>query len=113
MSSYRDTVLADSPIAYYRLGEASGTTAVDASGNGRNATYSGAGVTYAQAGVIANDTDTSILLNGSTGTITMPVSTEPGGAFTVEGWYQYQTGSSSNFPRFYASAFAQGNQRGI
>lgn len=37
--SYRSTVLADSPLAYYRLGEASGTTAADDSGNAQTGTY--------------------------------------------------------------------------
>ena len=35
--SYRDAVLADSPAGYWRLGETSGTTAADTSGNGRTA----------------------------------------------------------------------------
>jgi hypothetical protein len=38
-ASYHDTVLADGPVAYYRLEELSGTTAVDSSGNGRDGTY--------------------------------------------------------------------------
>ncbi len=37
--SYSASVLADSPLAYWRLGEASGTTAADASGNGRTGSY--------------------------------------------------------------------------
>ena len=36
-TSYSQEVLADSPLAYWRLGEASGTTAADASGNNRRA----------------------------------------------------------------------------
>lgn len=39
--SYRREVLADKPVAYYRLGETSGTVAKDASGNGRDATIVG------------------------------------------------------------------------
>src|SRR5690348_1437448 len=37
--SYSSEVLADSPLAYWRLGETSGTTASDSSGNSRDATY--------------------------------------------------------------------------
>lgn len=37
--TYRAAVLADNPVAYYRLDETSGTTLVDASGNGRDGTY--------------------------------------------------------------------------
>src|SRR5262245_55709309 len=41
-ASYPATVLADGPVAYYRLEETSGTTgtpAADSSGNGRDGTY--------------------------------------------------------------------------
>ena len=37
--SYSSSVLADSPLAYWRLGESSGSTAADASGNGRTGSY--------------------------------------------------------------------------
>lgn len=37
--SYESEVLADSPALYWRLGEPSGTTAADASGNGRTGEY--------------------------------------------------------------------------
>lgn len=40
-AAYNTTVLQDSPYAYYRLNETSGTTAADSSGNGRNGTYAG------------------------------------------------------------------------
>jgi hypothetical protein len=39
--AYADEVLADSPYAYWRLDDTSGTTATDTSGNGRTGTYSG------------------------------------------------------------------------
>lgn len=39
--SYEGEVLADSPVLYWRLGEASGPTASDATGNGRHGTYVG------------------------------------------------------------------------
>lgn len=38
---YRDLILSHSPLGYWRLGETSGTTAADSSGNGRNGTYTG------------------------------------------------------------------------
>src|SRR5579884_2767042 len=37
--AYRDSVLADLPWAYWQFGELSGTTALDSSGNHRDATY--------------------------------------------------------------------------
>ena len=38
-TGYSASVLADAPAAYWRLGEASGTSAADASGNGRAGSY--------------------------------------------------------------------------
>ena len=55
-SAYPDLVLADSPAVYYRLNEASGTTAADSSGNNRTGTYT-AGVTLGTAGAIVADSD--------------------------------------------------------
>ena len=45
VDGYRAAVLADSPVAFWELDEASGTSAVDASGNGTNGTY-GSGDTH-------------------------------------------------------------------
>jgi hypothetical protein len=39
--AYADAVLADSPLGYWKLDEASGTTCADSSGNGRDLTYGG------------------------------------------------------------------------
>ncbi len=52
--AYRNEVLADAPVAYYRLGETSGTVAKDASGNGHDGTYVG-GVTLGAAGAVDDD----------------------------------------------------------
>lgn len=66
-SAYPPEVQADSPLAYYRLGETSGTTAVDSSGNtGRDGTYSG-GVTLGAPGLLYGGTNTSVDFDGSTG----------------------------------------------
>lgn len=40
-ASFRDEVLADAPLAYYRLDETAGTVAADASGNSHWASYAG------------------------------------------------------------------------
>lgn len=40
--NHEQTYLDEHPIIYYRLGETSGTTAIDSSGNDRHGTYSGA-----------------------------------------------------------------------
>lgn len=56
--SYSSEVLADSPVLYWRLGEASGTTVTDSSGAGISGTYSGSpalGVTG-----LVGDSDTAV-----------------------------------------------------
>jgi Big-like domain-containing protein/concanavalin A-like lectin/glucanase superfamily protein/IPT/TIG domain-containing protein len=59
---YPQAVLADHPIAYYRLDETEFTTAEDSSGNGLNATYvdSGAGPYESRSGAPVNDSDTAV-----------------------------------------------------
>lgn len=61
--AYRDEVLADSPIVYWRLGESSGVAAEDESGNDNDGTYvndPGLGAT----GLLTGDADTAVDLDG-------------------------------------------------
>lgn len=63
--TYQSVILADSPAAYWRLGEAAGaTTAVDLVA-GANGTYQGT-PTLAQPGLITGDPDTSVAFGGPT-----------------------------------------------
>lgn len=63
--SYVSEVLADSPLGYWRQGDASGTTMTDSSGNGRNGTYVNS-PTLAQSGALSSDpSDTAVLYDGS------------------------------------------------
>src|SRR5260221_696760 len=66
---YMEQTLIKSPGLYWRLGEASGTTAADTSGNARPGTYAG-GVTYGVVGSVPGDPDTAVTLNGTTGQAT-------------------------------------------
>ncbi len=51
-TSYAVQVIKDTPIGYWRLGEAIGSTsAVDLSGHGNNGAYSSSGVTLEQPGL--------------------------------------------------------------
>ena len=50
---YRALVLSDAPACYLRLGETSGTTAVDASGNGRAGAYTAAASSFTASGLVA------------------------------------------------------------
>jgi hypothetical protein len=63
--SYRDVVLADHPVAYWRFGEASGEIkAHDETGNGNDGTYVG-NVTLGGPGAIAGDTNGALRLDGN------------------------------------------------
>ena len=99
--AYRANVLADTPLTYYRLGDAVGSgTAADSSGNGRTGTVNG-GVTFGEAGLLAGDTDTAALFDGSTGYVALPTTGLPTGAqpWTLEAWIS-------------ASSFGGGGARG-
>ncbi len=60
-STYKDVVLADNPIGYWRLGESTGTVAVDETGN-NNGTYVGS-PTLGQPGLVTGG-NTSVNFNG-------------------------------------------------
>jgi hypothetical protein len=61
--SYRDLVVSMGPVAYWRLGELSGTTAVDEMNN-LDATYQG-DPTLGQSGALARDADKAVACDGS------------------------------------------------
>lgn len=71
-SSYYDLVMSHSPLGYWRLGETSGTTAADISGNGRNGTYTGT-YTLNRPSLIPSDTANGALGCGTgTGYVNVP-----------------------------------------
>lgn len=67
--AYAALILTLSPVAWWRLGEASGTAAVAA--QGLNGTYV-ASPTLGVAGPLSGDTNTAVTLNGSTQYVTVP-----------------------------------------
>ena len=87
--TYAGTILADHPVGYWRLGESMGLVAHDASGQGFDGTYEG-GVTLGVPGAIANDPDTAVTLDGSTGFVRIPnapvLDALTSGAVSAEGW---------------------------
>jgi hypothetical protein len=94
---YRALILADNPLVYWRLGESSGTTALDSSGNSRNATYTGS-PTLGAAGALKRDGDTAVTFAGSgqyadiADAAWMDVTS---GGITVEAWVKFTTNLSS------------------
>jgi hypothetical protein len=84
-TGYSHVVLALGPSAYWRLGETSGTTAYDASGHGRDATYQG-DPTLGLPGAIIGDANTSVGFDGiHDDAVWVPNSTYRG-AFTIVAW---------------------------
>lgn len=82
---YRTVVLDDTPTVYLRLGESSGTSAVDSSGNAHTATYVN-GVTLGTAGAIPTDSDTGVTLDGTNDNISIPTIPLYMCSFSVELW---------------------------
>jgi len=83
--TYHTTVVADSPVGYWRMGETSGATLSDATPSGYDLTLAGSGQVYNQTGAITNDTNGALGLGGAAygcrsgaGSLT--------GNFTVEAW---------------------------
>lgn len=88
---YRASILDDNPLAYWRLGEASGATAADETTNHFDGTYQGA-TTLGVHGALAADANTAARFDGSTGQVSVAnrtaLSPEVGanGAMTLEAW---------------------------
>lgn len=82
---YAAEVLADSPLAYWRLGDASGTTMTDSSGNSRNGTYVNS-PTLGATGLLTTDADTCVDWDGSNDHATVTSAAWMNGwtAFTAE-----------------------------
>lgn len=94
--NYRDVIMADNPIMYWRLGERTGSLAYDESVMHRDAIYVG-NPTHGMPGAIIEDADTATGFNGHNQYVTWNPTTSVSGTFTVEAWvkekklYQTQT----------------------
>jgi RHS repeat-associated protein len=100
-SAYSATTESLGPNAYWRLGEASGTTAADAAGYGNAGTYSASGVTLGGApatGSASNEVDTSASF-ASGGKVSVPSLADwnPRSALTVEAWVSPSNTGSATF----------------
>lgn len=88
--TYRATVLGDSPLAYWRVGESSGTVAHDEIASNPSAQYV-QGFVLGKPGAIVDDPDTAVLLSGDgtscVDTSATTVLSFPGSAsFSIEVW---------------------------
>jgi len=86
-SPYSNEILAANPSHYWRLGETSGTTALDyASGNDLKL---GTSVSRNQAGAISGDSDRATRFNGgSSGTASTKDKVPTPGNFSIEAWFR-------------------------
>ena len=110
--TYSSSVLADSPLAYWRLGESSGSTAADASGNGRTGSFLNT-PTLGTGGALTSDSNTAVGFNGTDEYVTVPYAAALNPAqVTVEAW-AYPTGGQGTFRSVVTSRdYAPGNARG-
>lgn len=84
---YRQGVLADAPVGYWRLGEPAGTsTAPDESGGAHAGSYVGA--TAQAPGLLKGDSDAAAAFDGINDYVTIPdaVALRPTAQVTVEAW---------------------------
>jgi hypothetical protein len=86
-TGYAAAVLADEPVAYWRLGTASTTTAVDETGHGNTGTFGG-GAASGEPGALVGDADPAVLFDGIDDRVTMGdrLSFEGTAMFTIEAW---------------------------
>jgi hypothetical protein len=91
--AYAEAVLADGPVAYYRLDETAGGTLCDASSAHNQGTYSVSGVTLGRPGALHSSGDTAIAADGSAQVATSDANSGISGptSFTIEGWFQTST----------------------
>jgi hypothetical protein len=84
---YSSLVKGASPVAYWRLGETTGTSAADSSGNSHIGTYTGS-FALGQPGALPADPDAAVSLNGSSSYVTVPSTGafDLSTAFSLEAW---------------------------
>ena len=89
---YGGTIYDANPNAYFRLDEASGTVAHDASIDAADGLYSG-GVTFGAPGAVTGTTDTAVTLNGVDGLVSSGASQPAPTVYSEEMWFKTTTTS--------------------
>jgi Concanavalin A-like lectin/glucanases superfamily len=91
ITGYAKVVMADDPVAYWRLDEPDGSsTATDAAGSFDGSYSAGSGtITYGAPAGIPHGTNAAVAISGGA-TVQIPYALElnPWGPFTIEGWFQ-------------------------
>ncbi|HET7487964.1 MAG TPA: hypothetical protein VFJ85_08550, partial [Acidimicrobiales bacterium] len=91
LQTYSSVVLTDGPVRYYRLGETSGSTAVDSSPNSLNGTYDATALVN-QPGLLVGDADRAVSAGASTA-VSATATGLPSAAAprTLETWFKSTT----------------------
>lgn len=110
---YVRAVLADAPLAYYRLDEQYGTEAFDATGNGYNGTIIG-NIAYDAVGALVGDSDPAMGFDGASGSIACPSALSLNGltAFSIE-FLIWPNTTFAQFGRVVASDNVGTNKKGF
>ncbi|WP_436497250.1 PKD domain-containing protein [Actinokineospora sp. HUAS TT18] len=108
---YCDVVAADNPAGWWRLGEASGTSAVDSSPNGKHGTYGGATApVLGVVGAVAGQADTAVGFAAAGGSrVELPVNLNLANKtnMTMEAWVK--TGVTGKVQRLITDHFDNTN----
>jgi hypothetical protein len=91
--------MADSPVAYWRMDEASGTSMVDATGNGRTGTYAGS-PTLGTISLLPTEGKTAVAFDGTNDTSSVTSHTSLNsttGGFTVECWIKIDVPTADKY----------------
>lgn len=107
--TYRDVVLADDPLAYWRLGEKSGNVAKDASGHGHDASYR-AGCTFGEKGALVNDADTAVRFQGTCAVEAADIDFAGTSPFSLEAWALHEGIDSTYRHLFNKDAYPAGGR---
>ena len=93
--AYRDIVMEDGPVSYWRFGESAGTTAADQK-SANPGVYTG-GITLGKPSRIAGDADTAVGFNGSNAYVNVPdsASLDFSSAFSLEIWTRPTVGTGA------------------
>lgn len=96
--TYQADVLASSPAGYWRLGELSGNSAADGSGNARNGTWVGVPALGQPGAIISSSTNTAAGLDGTSHVTVMPWTVWDGAAaLSFEAWVRLPAGAEARY----------------
>ena len=86
--TYSKAVLADQPVAYYKLSDSSGPKMCDQSTAHHDGTYASSGITYSQTGPLTDSNVSAITADGTVNPATSDNPIPGPTAFSLEGWFK-------------------------